>query len=307
MPDLRDSKFRKELLSKLNGIPEYVRAEYAKRANESALFKMVREYEETSFFSKFLAKFGVGKAAKIEKEFITSGLNSEVVYEDMLKVLNLDQNVKQSSSSAVQEYLTSDLEISKQTIKTAADVAPTPPAPHKNSARPDMPKSPKPSKKSPVYDKVPELIYDKVPPISQYGSVKDLEEPQSASYKIQYGILPSDSKLPFFEAVKNNDISKVTSMLATDKELANARDEKGYTPLHWSLNKEVAALLIANGADVNAKANDKTQPIEWAKNNKELKDFLKDHGGKPHMPGRASHVARQENRPATKGDAARGA
>ncbi len=283
--DLRDSKFRKELLGKLDDIPEYVRPEVVARANESVLFKLVREYEETSFFSKFLARFGVGKAAKIEKEFNVLGLNSEAVYEDMLKVLNLEQNVRISSNSAVQEYLTSDLEISKQAMKTAADVAPTPPAPHKNSARPDMPKSPKPIKKSPVYDKVPELIYDKVPPIPAAP------------------VTPTQ----FFEAVKSGNVVAVKEMLENGKFLAKATDEKGYTPLHWVVNKEVAALLIANGADVNAKASDKTQPIEWAKNNKELKDFLKDNGARPHVPERASHTARQESRAVEKGSVARGA
>ncbi len=119
-----------------------------------------------------------------------------------------------------------------------------------------------------VYDSAPTLetpIYDKVPPISQYGSVKDLEEPKSASYKTQYGILPSDSKLSFFEAVKNNDLSKVKSMLATDKELANARDEKGYRALHWVQNKDIAKLLIDNGANLSVAAKDHTLPIYWAK------------------------------------------
>lgn len=265
MPDLRDSKFRKELLGKLDDIPEYVRPEVGARANGSVLFKLVREYEETSFFSKFLARFGVVKAARIEKEFNTSALNNKAEYDDVLKVLNLGQSANVSSNSAVQEYLTSDLEPSKQTMKGAAETAPAPLTPHKNVAQPDMLKSAKPNKISPIYDKFLPIPTAPVTPTQ------------------------------FFEAVKSGNIVAVKEMLENEKFLAKATDEKGYTPLHWVVNKEVAALLIANGADVNAKANDKTQPIEWAKNNKELKDFLKDKGGRPHLPERKGHVGRLES------------
>ena len=33
----------------------------------------------------------------------------------------------------------------------------------------------------------------------------------------------------------------------------NAKDENGVTPLHWTKTEEIAELLIAKGADVNAK------------------------------------------------------
>ncbi|MDP7557834.1 MAG: ankyrin repeat domain-containing protein, partial [Nitrospinaceae bacterium] len=79
-------------------------------------------------------------------------------------------------------------------------------------------------------------------------------------------------------------------------------DWEGRTPLHYAADKgrkEVAVLLIANGADVNAKARDDikgTTPLDSAnmgsdgkrggpptrheKNRTETADLLRKHGGK---------------------------
>ena len=75
----------------------------------------------------------------------------------------------------------------------------------------------------------------------------------------------------------------------------NAKDEDGYTPLHSAAGfgqKEVAELLIAKGADVNAKLDDGRTPLDWASRGyeheppedkvarKEITDLLRKHGGK---------------------------
>ena len=47
----------------------------------------------------------------------------------------------------------------------------------------------------------------------------------------------------------------------------NATDRRGWTPLHstvyWGHN-EIAELLLANGAQVNAKAGNGRTPLDWA-------------------------------------------
>ncbi|MDP6307252.1 MAG: ankyrin repeat domain-containing protein, partial [Verrucomicrobiota bacterium] len=43
---------------------------------------------------------------------------------------------------------------------------------------------------------------------------------------------------------------------------------------------EIVELLIANGADVNAKDGDGFTPLDLATNNKEIADLLRKHGGK---------------------------
>ena len=60
----------------------------------------------------------------------------------------------------------------------------------------------------------------------------------------------------------------------------NAKDEKGWTPLHEAAlggHKGIAELLIAKGADVNAKNNDGVTPLNWALG--EIADLLHKHGG----------------------------
>ena len=45
------------------------------------------------------------------------------------------------------------------------------------------------------------------------------------------------------------------------------------------VHKETVALLIAKGADVNAKEDDGRTPLDWAEND-EIADLIRKHGGK---------------------------
>ena len=45
-------------------------------------------------------------------------------------------------------------------------------------------------------------------------------------------------------------------------------------------HKEIAELLIAKGADLNAKDNDGETPVDYAIRKEELADLLRKHGGK---------------------------
>ena len=62
-------------------------------------------------------------------------------------------------------------------------------------------------------------------------------------------------------------------------------DDDGSTPLHlsaWKGHFETAELLIAADADVNAKDNNGETPLDWAIRGKhtESADLLRKHGGK---------------------------
>ena len=63
------------------------------------------------------------------------------------------------------------------------------------------------------------------------------------------------------------------------------KDKYDGTPLHSATandHKEIAELLIAEGADVNAKVNDGRTPLDFATDEKqtEIADLLRKHGGK---------------------------
>ena len=62
----------------------------------------------------------------------------------------------------------------------------------------------------------------------------------------------------------------------------NAKDDKNETALWWAAHEghiEIAKALIAAGADVNAKDNDNETAMDVAKNN-EIKELLKAAGAK---------------------------
>lgn len=69
------------------------------------------------------------------------------------------------------------------------------------------------------------------------------------------------------EAVKNNELVKVRSLIKDSPDLVFSKDEDGFTPLHLAAAngyKEIAELLLANKADVNAKDNGESTPLHQA-------------------------------------------
>ena len=71
-----------------------------------------------------------------------------------------------------------------------------------------------------------------------------------------------------------------------------AKDERGWTALHFAQTKEIAELLIAKGADVNAWDQDGETPLDFANRVKrtEIAALLRKHGGKT-SAGLSIHVA----------------
>jgi len=87
------------------------------------------------------------------------------------------------------------------------------------------------------------------------------------------------------EAAFKGNIEAVKQHLDAGADV-NAKDENGFTPLHYATlggHKEIAELLIAEGADVNAKVvsgpNQGKTPLDAA-NETDLADLLRKHGGK---------------------------
>ena len=82
------------------------------------------------------------------------------------------------------------------------------------------------------------------------------------------------------EAAALGNIEVVKQFLDSGTDV-NAKDESGWTPLHWATSKvhnKTAKLLIKEGADVNAVNKDDLSPLDYAEN--ETFGFLIDHGAK---------------------------
>ena len=71
-------------------------------------------------------------------------------------------------------------------------------------------------------------------------------------------------------AAAQGDLVRVKSILAKKPELVNARDKDGWTPLHMAADaghNRMVELLLANGAEVNAKTFEKSR---WGYSKKEF-------------------------------------
>ena len=95
-------------------------------------------------------------------------------------------------------------------------------------------------------------------------------------------------------AAKSGDIEAVKQHLAAGTDVNAKHDAFGITPLHLTTNKDLAELLIAKGANVNAKTMRSETPLDFANRGKqtEIADLLRKHGGKTKFGGRASDIER---------------
>ena len=87
---------------------------------------------------------------------------------------------------------------------------------------------------------------------------------------------------PLHFAARNGH-KEVAELLAAKGAVMNAKDDDGRTPLHMVADigdNGIAELLIAKGADVNAKDNKDYTPLDEGKNNPEIAKLLRKHGGK---------------------------
>jgi ankyrin repeat protein len=69
------------------------------------------------------------------------------------------------------------------------------------------------------------------------------------------------------DAVASGNFSKSKALLKANPDLVFTKDKSGYTPLHWAAfmgHKNVAELLLADGADVNATNNLSETPLHEA-------------------------------------------
>lgn len=81
------------------------------------------------------------------------------------------------------------------------------------------------------------------------------------------------------DTAANGDLEKVRALIQNDPDLVFSKDDKGYTPLHWAAKNghmDVARLLLAKKAEINAKTNIGWTPLHEAADGgqKDLVKFL---------------------------------
>ncbi|MDA7653291.1 ankyrin repeat domain-containing protein [bacterium] len=79
-----------------------------------------------------------------------------------------------------------------------------------------------------------------------------LKPPSEQPQKVTIDASPKAPAISIHDAAGGGNIEAVKQHLAAGTDV-NAKDKGGGTPLHFAATKEIAELLIAKGADVNAK------------------------------------------------------
>src|SRR3989442_10148758 len=68
-------------------------------------------------------------------------------------------------------------------------------------------------------------------------------------------------------AAARGDLAKVQALLKNNPDLVSSKGDNGNTPLHWAAlngHKDVAELLLANGANVNSRKKNGDTPLHFA-------------------------------------------
>jgi ankyrin repeat protein len=81
------------------------------------------------------------------------------------------------------------------------------------------------------------------------------------------------------EAVKRGDVDRVKALIIENPRVVFNQDDTGWTPLHLAAQKgfkDIAELLLANKAEVNARSKRGDTPLHWAAGNghKEIVELL---------------------------------
>jgi len=105
-----------------------------------------------------------------------------------------------------------------------------------------------------------------------------LQHPERTRYTRAVSVMDGDGRRPLHYAAMN-DHKEIAELLIAEGASVNAWDGDGLYPLHYAAlnnHKEIAALLIAEGADVNEMGGDRLYPLHYAAMNdhKEIAELL---------------------------------
>lgn len=111
------------------------------------------------------------------------------------------------------------------------------------------------------------------------------KQAESARLLLKHGADPNAKdfrgRTPLFDAAFDGNVALV-KMLLDNGARAAVSDVDGHTPLHHARDAQIARLLLAHGADVNARDKwENRTPLHYANGSsfKEVAEVLKEHGG----------------------------
>ncbi|HLJ97520.1 MAG TPA: ankyrin repeat domain-containing protein [Gemmataceae bacterium] len=105
-----------------------------------------------------------------------------------------------------------------------------------------------------VHDSLLQVAHDR-----GYAAMEKLLESKLANL---HGASPKGEAVA--AAIREHDLAKVTALLDTAPELLHAGDRRGNQPIHWAAmtrQLDILDLLLARGADLNARRQDGARPI----------------------------------------------
>jgi ankyrin repeat protein len=76
-----------------------------------------------------------------------------------------------------------------------------------------------------------------------------------------------------YDGIVGGDVAKVRVLLQRNADLVFTKDSTGLTPLHWAATlgrREIAELLLADKANVDAKSDNGTTPLAYAAANNQI-------------------------------------
>jgi hypothetical protein len=100
--------------------------------------------------------------------------------------------------------------------------------------------------------------------VSKANQYKIRERDKNMSF---WSKLFSGSSSKMFKATREGNLEKVKALLKGNSNLVFKKDNAGWTPLHYAAHwdhKDVAELLLANKAEVNARATNGLKPLHCA-------------------------------------------
>lgn len=105
---------------------------------------------------------------------------------------------------------------------------------------------------------------------------------------------PLEPSEKLYNAIRANDLGRLKTLLATDKDVANLKDSHGETPLMFAAavgSLDAMKLLVTKGADVNVQNEFGSTALIWSATDLNKIRYLTDHGANVNLASKRGRTA----------------